>query len=155
MKHSLRIICMIFCGIIIISCNQKKKESQVENFDWLVGSWKRTNEDKGKTTFEDWEKISETEYVGKGITFENEDTLQSEEMRLAKINDNWQLFVKTPEESQPTIFKMTEYTNDAFTCNNDTIDFPQKIHYWLDKDQLKAKISNKEMEIVFEFRREK
>jgi hypothetical protein len=46
---------------------------------------------------------------------------------------------------------MTEFGNDKFICVNDSIDFPKRIQYWLEKDKLKAKISNEKMDISFEF----
>jgi len=62
-------ILILLIGILIISCNQTKKEKQVaeikstttieksENFDWLLGKWKRLNEEEGKEN-----KIFNTEY---------------------------------------------------------------------------------------------
>ena len=54
-------ILILLIGILIISCHQKKNEKtdvkpttlieKSENFDWLLGKWKRLNEEEGKETF--------------------------------------------------------------------------------------------------------
>ena len=47
--------------------------------------------------------------------------------------------------------KWSVLKNNEFVCVNDSIDFPKKIKYWTDGEKIKAKISNEEMEIPFEF----
>ena len=88
-------ILILLIGVLIISCNQSKKENQKtdvksttlteksENFDWLLGKWKRLNEEEGKETFENWKKIKETEYSGIGFTMQNGDTIK----QVAAINN--------------------------------------------------------------------
>ncbi len=161
-------IIIIIIGILIVSCNEKKKDNtksemqktetkqtKVEqkntNFDWLVGKWKRLDEEKGKETFENWAKNSETEYSGIGFTMQNNDTIKQERIKLKKSNGKWDLFVKVPEETESIVFEMTEHNANEFVCVNNKIDFPNKIKYWKSGKTLKATVSNSEMEIPFEF----
>ena len=146
-----------------MSCNQTKKEKQKEwiksetmikkseNFDWLLGKWKRLNEEEGKETFENWEKISETEYSGIGFTMQNGDTIKQENIRLIKSNDKWNIIVKVPEETESISFTGTSHSENEFTCENNEIDFPNNIKYWKNGDKINASVSNAEMEIPFEF----
>lgn len=59
------------CSLVIslTSCSNK------ENFDWILGEWKRTNEKIGHNTYEKWTKISATEYRSFGFTLSGLDTI--------------------------------------------------------------------------------
>lgn len=154
-------ILILLIGILIISCNQSKKKSlKIEtpeltekstNFDWLLGEWERLNEEEGKKTFENWNKISNTEYSGIGFTIQNGDTLKQEQIQLINTGGKWNLTVKVPEEVESITFKMTNHSDDEFTCENIEIDFPNKIRYWKNGNKINASVSNTEMEIQFEF----
>lgn len=130
---------ILILGISLIACNQNNKENQksvethteltkkTDNFDWLLGEWKRNNDEVGNATFESWEKKSNTEYLGLGFTMENGDTLLLEKIRLIKKKKNWNLEVQSQDESEPTIFKMTSFTDQKFICENKDLDFPIKL----------------------------
>jgi len=154
---------ILLVGILIISCNQNKKENQkeditatpliekTENFDWLLGKWKRLNEEVGKETFENWEKIKETEYSGIGFTMQNGDTIKQENILLIKSNEKWNLTVKVPEESDSVTFVGVSHNDNEFTCENKELDFPNEIKYWKNGNRLNAMVSGGEMKIPFEF----
>jgi hypothetical protein len=154
-------ILILLIGITFLSCHQSTKESsgsktsesimESEGFDWLLGNWKRLNEEAGKETFENWEKTSDSEYLGIGFSMQDGDTIKQENIRLIKAGENWDLIVKVPEETQAVKFKGISHHESAFTCENNEIDFPNKIKYWKSGDRLKASVSNAEMEIPFEF----
>jgi len=149
-------ILILLIGILITSCNQTKKEKQKdeiksENFDWLLGKWKRLNEEEGKETFENWNKINETEYSGIGFTMQNGDTIKQEKIRLTKTSGKWNLTVKVPEESESITFNGISHNETEFTCENNEIDFPNKIKYWKNGNRINAMVSGGEMEIPFEF----
>ncbi len=105
-------VIIVFIGILIISCNQnekndsdsEKQQSEIEkepnNFDWLLGEWKRLEEEEGKQTFESWTKNSEIEYSGIGFTMQHGDTIKQERIRLIENDGNWNLVVKTPDETK-------------------------------------------------------
>ena len=154
-------ILILLIGVLIISCNQKKNEKtdvkpttlieKSENFDWLLGKWKRLNEEEGKETFEHWKKIKETEYSGIGFTMQNGDTIKQEKIRLTKVNGKWNLTVKVPEESESITFNGISHNENEFTCENNEIEFPNKIKYWRNGNRINAMVSGGEMEILFEF----
>ncbi|NQX82462.1 MAG: hypothetical protein HRT66_10775 [Flavobacteriaceae bacterium] len=157
MKKILILLVIIFT--FSCNCNKKKdnksKTNQVteskNNFDWLLGKWKRNNEEQGKETFENWSKISDSKYTGIGYTMKDGDTIKQENISLIKSGNQWNLTVKVPEESQPIFFEMIDQKENSFVCKNDSIDFPNKIKYWKNKDKINASVSSSEMEIEFEF----
>lgn len=160
MKNSLLILC---AAIFILSCKQNSKNNPAEssesqsktenttNFDWLTGNWKRSNEEAGKETYENWKKVSSTEYSGTGFTMQKRDTINKETMKLVNSNGKWSLLVKTPKEKHFIEFKVTELKNNEFTSINDSLDFPKRIQYSSEGKKLKAMVSNDKMKIPFEF----
>tara|TARA_Y100000768_G_C23942263_1_gene665701 strand:- start:919 stop:1431 length:513 start_codon:yes stop_codon:yes gene_type:complete len=165
-------ILLAITTLLAFSCTQKTPEAETEqtdkvnvtetpvtahkstpDFDWLVGKWKRLNEEEGKETFENWEKVSATEYTGLGYTLQNGDTISQEQMMLVKHKNEWDIMVKTPEEKEAVIFPVSAFNEGTFTCNNDSIDFPNTIKYWKEGEHIFATIANEEMRIQFEFER--
>jgi hypothetical protein len=122
-----------------------------KNFDWILGEWKRNNEEQGKETFEIWEKISNSQYSGIGFTMQNGDTVKQERVKLIKQNGKWDMIVKVSQETESITFNMTNLTKDSFTCENDSIDFPKFIKYWNDNGNLNALVTGNDMEIPFGF----
>lgn len=154
---------LLLCSSLILSCSDKPKEkiqtsetvnSEIkasENFDWLLGNWKRVNDEAENETFESWQKINDSEYQGVGFTLKNGDTISQEKMQLVKHNNQWNLSISLPSEPQATVFKVTKIDSQSFVCENELNDFPKKIEYWFEGKNLKAKISNSDMEIAFDF----
>ena len=124
-----------------------------QSFDWLLGKWKRINEEAGRSTYEFWERPHDEEYTGFGFTLQGGDTIWQEQIRLRKEEDNWVLYIKAPADPEPAVFRMTLKDENGFTCENPEMEFPKKIKYWKSKHGIKAAVSNDELEIPFEFAR--
>lgn len=159
MKTIVKFTAIILIAFVFTMCNSKQNENKdttmtkSENFDWLLGKWQRTNEEQGKTTFENWEKTNNSEYNGIGFTIQNADTISQETMKIVGTNGKWNLLVKTLEEKEFVRFEMSEIQEDKFECKNDTLDFPKLIKYWKSKDKINALVSGDNLEIPFEFKR--
>jgi hypothetical protein len=151
-------ILFLIIGILLVSCNPEvgnqnsfSSTIQNENFDWLIGNWKRVHEDQGKRTFETWSKINDSEYIGFGCTTHGKDTIWQEDLILNLENNTWNLEVKSPNESVTTVFEMTSSKVNEFVCENPEHDFPKVIKYWKNGKGLYALVSDDEIEILFEF----
>ena len=157
MKKTIKLTSFTFLLLVFAMCNTKQKpESQptpapTENFDWLLGNWQRTNDEEGKSTFENWTKINGDHYSGLGYTMQANDTLSQEKMDIVSQNGLWTLSVKLPSIPQPIQFNFTNFDETSFTCTNEENDFPKVIKYWIEGKDLKAVISGDSLEIVFEF----
>ncbi len=167
-NHMIRTLTLLTV-FLLFSCNQKSKNDlkrtetstieteatleSVENFDWLTGKWKRLKEETGKETFENWDKISPTEYAGIGFTMQNGDTIKQERIRIIKQNGKWDLLVKAPEDIEFITFPITELKKVEFTCTNDSLDFPKQIMYWKNGEKLHASVAGDSIKIEFEFER--
>ena len=152
MKTILKFTAIILIAFVFTMCNSKQTES-TENFDWLLGKWQRTNEEQGKTTFENWEKTNNSEYNGIGFTIQNNDTISREKMKIVETDGKWNLLVKTLEEKEFVRFEMSEIQEDKFECKNDTLDFPKLIKYWKNGDKINALVSGDSLKLSFEFKR--
>lgn len=132
---------------LLISCNQ------AEDFDWLLGNWQRKNEQEGRQTLENWQKKSDSEYIGLGFTLQNGDTIWQERIRLIKSDNGWNFEAIGKGETSPTIFKLTRIEKESFVSENEQNEFPKKIYYYKNKDDLNAIISGGGEEVLFEFKK--
>jgi len=130
---------------------ESKAQVPQENFDWLLGNWKRLDEESGKETFEFWEKKNELTYKGLGFTLQNGDTIKQEKMKLIMRKGQWFLEVQPNDEPKDFIFPMYTFTETEFICKNPNIGFPQLIKYHFLKEKLYAIVSGEGLDIIFEF----
>ncbi|MCU4164954.1 DUF6265 family protein [Carboxylicivirga caseinilyticus] len=136
--------------ILSVSCKNRPTESK-DNFDWMLGSWIRTNEQENRLTFENWEKHSDSEYTGFGFTLENNDTIWQENIKLIKKDGEWSFDVTGQGESNSTNFKLIRIEEQCFVCENQLNEFPKIIEYSKNGDLLKATISGNNMKVDFDF----
>jgi hypothetical protein len=124
----------------------------MDNFDWLIGSWLRANDQEGNLTYEHWIKNSGTEYTGLGCTLHKGDTIFKEHLRLIRTGENWNLEVSGVNET-PTLFLMTRHAENSFECENKNNEFPKNIAYSLHDSLLYARVFDNDTEITFIFER--
>lgn len=141
----MRLFSLLLVSFLLFSCNTKKKNKKPT---WLIGKWERINEKPTKNTYEFWAN----NLTGTGFTLQQNDTIFKEIMSIVTIKDTLHLKVEGVNE-KPTLFKFTQQTDTSFVCENKKNEFPKKIHYFLDKQQLKCKISNEEFSVDFVFDR--
>jgi len=132
-----------------------QKETAVNDFkklSWLQGNWKRTNTKPGRSGFESWEKVSVNEYKGLGVSMQGKDTTFQENLQLVIKDGHIYYVADVAENKEPTYFKITAISNDGFTCENPEHDYPKKIVYQRNGQQLKVTISGgeKSSEFLFE-----
>lgn len=143
---------IVFLIAVLLSCKSNQTKS-AQNFDWLVGSWVRTNDAEGKTTFEHWVKKSDSEYIGLGFTMQKSDTVWQENVRLAKAAEGWSFDVTQKGGTIPTQFRLILIEKDRFVCENQENEFPKKIGYQKNGDKLHAWISGNDTQILYDFRK--
>ena len=160
----LRIILSIALIINLWSCQEKtnspeKEDESVqevknskENFDWLLGDWKRLNNQPGKENFESWSKTDDLQYNGFSYTLEGTDTVFWEKMNLIQIDKEWSFQVRM-KDGGGVDFKVFNTAENSFKCANKKNDFPKVIEYLLKDDQLLATISADSTKVPFVFSR--
>lgn len=154
----LLLICLL---AFFVACQNDKTEKQANEepnaeagpFDWLLGNWHRTNEQEGKETFETWKKKTNTAYLGLGYTMQATDTTWRESIKLIQTGDVWNFEVTGRGDSEPTVFQLTEIGKQQFTCENELHDFPKKIEYIRNGNEINAMIFGDDKQIAFDFER--
>lgn len=140
MNHVLAIL------IVVVSVQGLHAQATVPAADlgkvgWLEGTWVRTNLKPGRTGTESWKKLSPTAWHGLGCTLREKDTVFVERMKLV-IYENTPAFVAdVPENKGLVYFKFTAATSHSFTCENPAHDYPKKIVYDRQGNNLKVTIS--------------
>ncbi|QED37606.1 hypothetical protein FK178_07645 [Antarcticibacterium arcticum] len=142
-------------AIFILGCKDSNKSPDISrestiNAGWLVGTWERINEKEGIQTYEKWELTPEKTYEGIGWTMRENDTIFKEVLRIVEIDDQWNLEISGVNES-PTLFEITSQTSRSFVSENKENEFPKKIQYQMQGEQLHAIISNPGREIKYIF----
>ncbi|CAL2081828.1 conserved hypothetical protein [Tenacibaculum sp. 190524A05c] len=137
----MRYLILLFAISICFSCKTEPK-----NPDFLIGKWKRINEDSTKTTHEVWNQ----DFSGMGYTLKDNDTVFKEILNIIDIKGK-QYFQVTGVNQQPTLFVVTELTDKSIICKNDQNEFPKEISYWMEEGKLKAKVANEDFAIDFVF----
>lgn len=151
---------LLVAFLFIISCDPDKtqkieiaEKTEQNDFDFLLGNWERINDKAGKKTFEKWIKQNDTIYKGHSFTMQENDTVWQEFVTLSPIDGIWFYQVSMPDSNQSTDFKLTEKTNNAFSCENPENEFPKVINYSMKENNLYAEISAKENKVSFEFKK--
>jgi len=141
----MRVLIILSFLILISSC---KPDSKDQKPHFLIGNWERLDDKEGKKTYEIWKN----DLTGLGLTLRDTDTVFKEILSIVAFNDTLTLKVEGVNKTA-TLFKITQQTDSSFVAENPTHDFPTKITYWLENNQLKAHVSNAEFGIDFVFKR--
>ncbi|MEO7214360.1 DUF6265 family protein [Mucilaginibacter sp.] len=116
-------------------------EPDMSKLSWLTGKWIRTNTRPGTSGYEQWDRVTITEMRGFAVRIKNGDTTVTEKTTLLLKGHFIYYVADVKENEKPVFFKLTQLTDNSFTCENPEHDFPKQIEYILIGDKLKATIS--------------
>jgi len=136
----------------LLACiSAQPNEKDFDKLSWLIGNWNRVNVREGRSASERWERVSENEFRGWGVSMRGQDTTFLEKLKLLTRNDTLFYVADVAENPEPVYFKITSLSPDGFVCENQAHDFPKKIQYMLKGDTLTATTSGdgKEMNFIF------
>ena len=150
-KTYLLLLLWIAFGLVKSQNVSKQTTDNFKKLKWIEGTWLRTDSKAGQSGHERWLKSSPHELRGYGVTMKGQDTLFVEKLRILVKDDNLYYVADVQENQKPVYFKLTEISNAGFVCENPDHDFPKKIAYQLEGDDLKATISGngKSMDFLF------
>lgn len=129
-------------------------QHDVSKVEWLTGKWNRTNAKPGRSGVEIWTKKG-NELVGRGINLKGTDTTFVEKIRIVSKEGKLFYVADVPENKGEVWFEFTAVTDRSFVCENSQHDFPKKIVYELDGNNLKATISGDGKSIDYLFVKDK
>lgn len=124
----------------------------IDQLEWLVGKWQRANTRPGSQAFESWQKSNEA-LIGIGVTLKGTDTVFVEKLKIVLKDGALNYVADVAQNGKPIFFKITSMNEKGFVSENPTHDFPKKIEYRLENDQLTATISGDGKAIPFVFQK--
>lgn len=144
-------ICL-FVALGILFTHYNTSNSKFSSFSWLQGKWERTDTREGQYAFEEW-NISDSGLSGRGVTIQNGDTVFIELLAIGVEKNEFFYRATVPNNPEPTTFKITDYSEDGFTCENPNHDFPKMIDYKRTPDGMVATISGDGKSMDFRFKK--
>ncbi|MEQ9468522.1 MAG: DUF6265 family protein [Ekhidna sp.] len=142
----------LFFLFIAVFLSQYSYSQSLKDFKWMVGSWERQNTRPGTTAFESWKKTKEG-YKGMGVSTKEADTSFVEKLRIIEKEGAIYYVADVSSNAEPTYFKVTSVSKNGFVCENPEHDFPKKIEYTLEGNQMTAVISAGEQKMGFVFKK--
>ena len=143
-----------FIGFVfLLASTQAAAQSSLTKMQWLLGDWIRTNAKPGRSGLEVWEKISDTEFIGRGINLRGTDTTFVEKLKIICLENKIFYVADVPENKEPVFFEASSFSPTSVTFENVKHDFPKKISYELTGTNLKATISGDGKSIDYWFER--
>ena len=133
---------------------QESNKQKFKKLEWLMGKWIRTNSAAGHSGYESWRKVSDLKLSGKGVTLKGNDIVFTENLELIVKGIDIFYVVTLTGEKKPTYFKLTKLNDTGFTCENPAHDFPKKITYMRNGNNVKAVISGNGKSVDYIFVRE-
>ena len=115
--------------------------TDMSSLRWMLGRWEQV-ESKGVVSFEEWEEVSDQEFIGRAFTLQGKDTVYREDLRLEVEKGKVYYIPTIPSNDGPVRFKMRTSGSKRATFENPAHDFPTVISYRLVEDTiLHARIS--------------
>ena len=141
---TLSLVCLVYTS-------KGQSPASKSGFEWLEGTWERLHMKPGRSGYELWSRTSDSEWKGTGVTLIGSDTTFIEKLKI--INRDGQFFyvADVPENKGSVYFAITTLTRNSFVCENPEHDFPKKIMYSLEENEMKATISGNGKSIEYRF----
>ncbi|MES2811451.1 MAG: DUF6265 family protein [Bacteroidota bacterium] len=137
---------LLFTTLFLFSCGSKKEEKRfplIEKAQWFLGEW--SNKSKMGDFTENWEKLSDSTFMGVSFVIKGKDTLFHENVVLEQKSDSlfYNVAIKGNKE-EITSFYLTSSSDKQMVFENPKHDFPTKIVYNLiSPDSISASIHGK------------
>mgnify|MGYP001801625731 CR=1 FL=1 len=140
---------ILVATIMLLSCRIAKSD-----FDWLIGSWERTNGQSGMQTIEHWEKVDNKTYKAHSIVLKQKDTLYQEYCTIQKEGNHYYYIADIPQNPNPIKFKIVGFSPEGFKAVNPEHDFPKEISYIISGNTIIASISGGDKQIEYNFEKQ-
>lgn len=114
--------------------------AKIEDLGWIAGCWESGNKEKNLLISEQWMKPAGGTMIGMGRTVKDGKTVAFEFLRLAPDASGIAYIAKPSENTTETAFKLVKSGAMEATFENLEHDFPQRIIYRRNGDNLVARI---------------
>ncbi len=129
-------LCLLAVGTAVVTAQEPKPA--ITDLAWMAGSW--VGEVKGIRMEEHWTAPTGNSMVGVHRDVGKGRTLLFEFLRIV-VQDDQIVYLSMPNGRSPaTPFPLKELSGTRVVFENPTHDFPQRIIYWKDGNDLRARI---------------
>lgn len=101
--------------------------ADMQKLAWIIDRWVSANGES--TSYEHWERTSDTLFTGGSETVKNGDTVFSEKLKIVYEEGNFYYIADVAHNPAPVKFKATYLTDGEAVFENPEHDFPKKITY--------------------------
>lgn len=130
-------------------------EGDLQRMRWLIGTWERVDLPDGREGQEIWSQATtEPGLVGRGISIRRDGSRFEERLRIGIHDDAVHYIAEVPGNPAPVYFRLIRIDDNQVVFENPAHDFPQVIAYERDGDSLLARISARDRQVEFRFRRQ-
>lgn len=112
---------------------------------WLLGSWVLV--DGEQATYESWRQEDERTLVGAGRSEQGGRVTSWEHLRIVQQGEapgGLVVYLASPMGRHPTAFALVEQQDQRAVFEDPTHDFPRRIAYWRQGEQLCVKLEGQE-----------
>jgi hypothetical protein len=106
--------------------------------EWVLGVW--VHPGGAQIACEAWNRASENTFEGRGFQVKDGDTVTTETLRLVKMGEGVYFISMVAHNLRPVSFKLVKLDGTVAVFENLEHDFPQRIVYSLEGDQLTGRI---------------
>lgn len=143
-----RIILFYTICLVAISCSQKPTIT-ISDLEWIIGT--RSSVQENMMIYESWSKTNDELLSGKSYYTENGDTMLLETIEIKQIDG--ELFycpaISNQNEGKAIEFKLTSKNPNELVFENPNHDFPKKIVYIKEGNNINAWIEGDGKKIPF------
>ena len=143
---------LVIASLIFSLCSCHTNKETISEVEWLLGKWKRVNDNNDFQTYEFWERNSSSSLKGIGFSLRGTDTTFVERLTLSEKDGKLCYIADTRQNDDPVVFELTSLTENSFISQNLEHDFPKMITYLLEGDRMTATISdggNQKVDFIF------
>jgi hypothetical protein len=126
-------------GVLLTSAPLLALSDGHEMPEWMVGAWAHTEGEDWADEY--WSPLRADIMFGASRSGKAETLNFWEQMRIQKEDDNAVVLWAMSADQKPVRFEAKVSGENTITFENAEHDYPQRIHYWREGDQLKAEIS--------------
>ena len=142
----MRYFTVMVCAGLLAGCTQAQGQASKEEMQlaepelaFLSGSW--TSEHEGEWSEEHWSGQRGKVMMGYGRSGAGDELNSFEFLRIEQRDDGTTVYLAAPGGGQATEFALSQSTSSSAVFENAEHDFPQRISYSREGDELAVEIS--------------
>jgi hypothetical protein len=152
MRTFLCLVCFVAAGVMPLAQAAEAVPARLQSLAWLLGSWEREGLREGSSGVETWQVVGDA-FVGSGKRLKGATVAFEEKLRLEANGADVFYVADVAENPQPVRFRMVEQAGTSAVFENPAHDFPKRIAYRLEGDELVVATSGDGREVTFRFKR--